>query len=61
LGLVIEVDKPATDTPARLQEKARDERQRVAEERIAGDPLVKNMEEKFGARLIPGSVRPLDE
>jgi DNA polymerase-3 subunit gamma/tau len=61
LSLVIKVEKPATDTPARLQEKAQAERQLVAEKRLASDPLVKTMEEKFGARLIPGSVQPLDD
>jgi hypothetical protein len=27
---------------------------------MAADPLVKTMEERFGARLIPESVKPVD-
>ena len=48
-------------TPAQLQAKTRNERQQDAEKAMAGDALVQGMQEQFGARLVPGSVRPADK
>lgn len=61
LQLSIVVEKPTRDTPARLQEKAREAQQREAEQAMANDPLVREMEQRFGARVVPGSVQPLDQ
>jgi DNA polymerase-3 subunit gamma/tau len=58
--LVIEAEAAQVDTPAMRQARAREERQREAESEMAADPLVKTMEERFGARLIPESVKPVD-
>ena len=58
--LVIQAEAAETDTPAMIQARTREERQREAESEMAADPLVKTMEERFGARLIPESVKPVD-
>ena len=48
-----------SDTPARRLSAAQNERQRQAEEVIAADPFVQDMVRQWGARIVPGSVRPL--
>lgn len=59
--LKISVETPQEETPAQRQARARAERQREAEESMAGDPLVQLMEKEFSAKLVPGSVQPVDE
>ncbi len=59
--LKMTVGKPEGTTPAQLQAKARADRQREAESAMAEDPFVMAMEEQFGARLIPDSIRPSDD
>jgi DNA polymerase III subunit gamma/tau len=51
---------PEAETPAMRQARQQRERQRQAEEAMASDPLVREMEEHFSARLVSDSVRPLD-
>ncbi len=59
-GLVITVELgPVTDTPARRNAAAAAERQRAAEELIQNDPLVQDMVRDWGARIVPGSIKPL--
>jgi DNA polymerase-3 subunit gamma/tau len=58
LKLVVEVG-PVTDTPARRNAAAQAERQRAAEEMIQSDPLVQDLMRDWGARIVPGSIRPL--
>jgi DNA polymerase-3 subunit gamma/tau len=48
-------------TPAKLQAQATANRQQEAEVTMANDPMVRAMEEQMGARLIPGSVRPVND
>ncbi|MEJ1462411.1 MAG: DNA polymerase III subunit gamma/tau [Candidatus Sedimenticola sp. (ex Thyasira tokunagai)] len=48
-------------TPAKSQAIAAADRQKDAENSMAEDPLVLAMKERMGARLIPGSIRPVDE
>jgi len=55
--LVVEVGT-VIDSPARRNALAAAERQRVAEEVIHNDPLVQDMMRNFGAKIVPGSVRP---
>ena len=50
---------PASDTPAHRLSAAQTERQRQAEEVIAADPFVQDMVRQWGARIVPGSVRPV--
>jgi len=47
-------------TPARLQAEAAADRQKAAEAAFAGDPMVQALEQKLGASVIDGSVRPLE-
>ncbi|HWI80547.1 DNA polymerase III subunit gamma/tau [Ramlibacter sp.] len=49
---------PVTDSPARRLAAAQAERQRAAEEIIHGDPFVQAMMRDFGARIVPGSIKP---
>ncbi|WP_332775886.1 DNA polymerase III subunit gamma/tau [Polaromonas sp.] len=56
--LVVEVG-PVTDTPARRNAAAQAERQRVAEEIILNDPFVQDMIRDYGAKIVPGSIKPL--
>ncbi len=60
IKLDIRIGEPATETPAEREARARSERQKQAEATIAEDPLVQAAAEQFGARVIPGSVKPID-
>jgi DNA polymerase-3 subunit gamma/tau len=55
--LMVEVG-PVADTPARRNTAAQTERQRQAEEVIENDPFVQDMVRQWGARVVPGSIRP---
>ena len=48
-----------TDSPARRNAQAAAERQRAAEEVILDDPFVQSMMRDFGAKIVPGSIKPL--
>jgi DNA polymerase-3 subunit gamma/tau len=48
-------------TPAALQARARQDRQQAAVDAIESDPLVRELQETFDARLDRNSIRPLDE
>ena len=56
--LVVELG-PVRDTPARRNAAAQIERQRQAEETIENDPFVQDMVRQWGARVVPGSIKPL--
>jgi len=47
-------------TPAEQRARADHERRSAAEESVQADPFVQSMIDTFGARVVPGSVRPLD-
>jgi len=63
-GLERKIDfKPVSDdadllTPARIDNDERARAQADAEAAVAEDPVVKRMQEKFDAEIVPGSVRP---
>lgn len=61
LKLTINLEKPAQETPALKMQRHREERQRAAEIEIEQDETVRALKERFGARIIPGSIKPLDE
>lgn len=61
LKLVIKVEKAAEDTPAVALERQRQEKQQAAEREIERDETVQAMMEAFNARVVPGSIEPLDE
>jgi DNA polymerase-3 subunit gamma/tau len=56
--LAVEVG-PVTDSPARRNAAAAYARQKAAEEIILGDPLVQDMMRDFGAKIVPGSIKPV--
>ena len=58
--LLFSVTQPPEETPAALQERASQDRLRSAQEAIAQDSHVKTLQEMFGARIVPDSVRPVD-
>ena len=47
-----------TDSPARRIAAAAAKKQRAAEEIIQGDPFVQTMMREFGAKIVPGSIKP---
>ncbi|MBH1985702.1 MAG: DNA polymerase III subunit gamma/tau [Burkholderiales bacterium] len=63
LGHPVELDLEqgvAVNTPAQRDLAAREARQRAAEAMIAADPLVRRLlADHVGARIVPGSVRPI--
>ncbi|HHQ42526.1 MAG TPA: DNA polymerase III subunit gamma/tau [Chromatiales bacterium] len=58
--LVLEEGRPADETPARRRARAEAERRRAAVEAIRGDETVRSLAERFGARIDPALVEPLD-
>jgi DNA polymerase-3 subunit gamma/tau len=52
---------PVTDSPARRNAHAAAERQEAAEQAIRADPLVQAMMRDFGAKIVPGSIKPKTE
>lgn len=49
------------DSPARRNAKASAELQQTAEQIVAGNLFVQNMVNEFGAKIVPGSIKPLIE
>jgi len=47
-----------SDSPARRNKQAADERQRIAEEAIRSDPEVQSMMRDWDAKIVPGTLRP---
>jgi DNA polymerase-3 subunit gamma/tau len=59
LALSLEAGVP-DDSPARREAAERQRRQAVAEEAIRSDPVVRELMAQFkGARIVPGSIKPL--
>jgi DNA polymerase-3 subunit gamma/tau len=56
--LAVEVGR-VTDNPSRRNASASAERQVAAEQLIYATPLVQTLMKDFGARVVPGSIRPL--
>jgi DNA polymerase-3 subunit gamma/tau len=46
------------DSPARRNAAAAAERQRVAEDIVMNDPYVQSLMRDYGARIVPGSIKP---
>ncbi len=55
--LAVEIGR-VTDSPARRNVAAAAERQMSAEKVIFDDPLVQTMMRDFGAKIVPGSIKP---
>ncbi|MDD5037296.1 MAG: DNA polymerase III subunit gamma/tau C-terminal domain-containing protein, partial [Methylococcaceae bacterium] len=60
LKLVIHDEAPKQDTPAVQIQRHQAERQKAAEQEIEQDPIVLALKERFDARIVPGSIKPLD-
>jgi len=60
LRLVLQVAEPGEETPALQQQRRQQERQRAAEQEIAQDETVRALQERFDARILPGSIKPVD-
>jgi len=56
--LLVEVGR-VSDSPARRNASASAERQQAAESIIHSSPLVQTWIRDFGAKIVPGSIRPL--
>jgi DNA polymerase-3 subunit gamma/tau len=56
--LVVEVGR-VTDSPGRRNSVASAEKQSAAERIILDDPFVQSMMRDFGAKIVPGSIKPL--
>ncbi len=50
-----------TDSPARRNAVAAAQRQRAAEQIILNDPFVQQMQRDFGAKIVPGSIKPIEK
>ena len=50
---------PVTDTPAKRNTAAGIERQRAAEESIHSHSFVQDMVRNWGAKIVPGSIKPM--
>jgi DNA polymerase-3 subunit gamma/tau len=58
VALAVEVGR-VTDSPGRRNARASAARQEAAEQLIYATPLVQTLMRDFGARVVPGSIRPL--
>ena len=58
VALAVEVGR-VTDSPGRRNARASAERQQAAEQLIYATPLVQKLMNDFGAKVVPGSIRPL--
>jgi DNA polymerase-3 subunit gamma/tau len=50
---------PVVDSPARRNQAAAAERQEAAVQVIMGDAFVQKMMREFGAKIVPGSIKPV--
>jgi len=58
VSLTVEVG-PVADSPARRNAIAAARRLKAAEALLMADPFVQEMMRDFGAKIVPGSVKPL--
>jgi len=60
--LKLEITPQLTEqmTPALEMQKAREDRQQAAVDAINDDPNVQALKDHFGARILPGSIEPLN-
>jgi DNA polymerase-3 subunit gamma/tau len=60
IKLAIQVEKVENETPAIQINKQREEKQTAAVDAIENDENVRALKEHFDARVIPGSISPVD-
>ena len=56
--LAVEIGR-VSDSPVRRNQLASAEKQMAAEKIIFDDPFVQSLMQDFGAKIVPGSIRPL--
>lgn len=56
--LAVEIGR-VTDSPGRRNQAASAEKQLAAEKIISDAPFVQAMMQDFGAKIVPGSIKPL--
>jgi len=61
IRLELRIGKPVDETPAQAHSRQNSEQQQAAVEAIDSDPTVAALQEQFGARVSPGSIRPKAE
>ena len=59
--LAIEFGRTGSGTARAVELERRAQRQKEAEEAVANDTFVRSLIEDFGARIMPGSIRAIDE
>lgn len=57
MRLKMNLGRPAVETPAKEKSRLQEERQQAAVQAIVEDPNVRALQEKFGARVNPASIR----
>ena len=57
MRLAIEIG-PVRDSPSRRNAAAQAHRQQEAQAIILADPFVQKMMQDYGAKIVPGSIRP---
>jgi len=60
MKLKIQLEKPTQETPALQLQREKEERQKAAEQAIEQDPTVLALKARLDARIVPGSIKPLD-
>ncbi|GAA0839754.1 hypothetical protein GCM10009113_03730 [Marinobacter szutsaonensis] len=60
IELRIEQGEPGPHTPAAYEERQRQARQQAAEDAIRKDPVVQSIVERFEARIVEDSIRPIE-
>jgi DNA polymerase III subunit gamma/tau len=54
-------DDGLKETPAAREAQARNDAQAAAEQSIENDPMVQTLKREFGARVIPQSIKPVEQ
>jgi DNA polymerase-3 subunit gamma/tau len=60
IRIKFERDAGAAESPAEQKTRTESTRRQAAEDSLRSDPFVQSLEQTFGARVIPNSVRPVD-
>ncbi len=58
IKLTIRIGKPPSETPTKERLRLQNERQQDAVQSLQDDPVVRAMQDRFGARVTPNSIRP---
>ena len=59
IRLRIKISEHSSETPAQICSRAQAEQQHSAEQAIDNDFVVQGLKEHFGAKVVPGSIKPI--